>query len=286
MSKDATKTIAEEIIERSGNSFHSKVVKKLRECGWNVLVSPHYSDNFTDKPREIDIIAEKKFDVNGFVHGWLGTLNIRLFIECKYINGDTVFWFDVKDQDRAIDRIMRDTGMEHPSKNVMIQKHHYYQDVPVAKLFSSDKSRSEDNEVISKAINQNLNATVYYRNKSDLKLVKTPRGYIENVLSYVSYPIIVVNTFEKFHSTDMDGSGKISPITDSFELEVNYAYTDKDRNAHSEYFLIDVTSLDKLPDFLDKVIEKTDVPAISEKLSWDERINRRNTRAESQNFYD
>ncbi len=41
MSKDGTKTIAEEIIERSGNSFHSKVVKKLRECGWNVLVSHH-----------------------------------------------------------------------------------------------------------------------------------------------------------------------------------------------------------------------------------------------------
>ncbi len=286
MSKDAAKTIAEEIIERSGNSFHSKVVKKLRECGWNVLVSPHYSDNFTDKPREIDIIAEKKFDVNGFVHGWLGTLNVRLFIECKYINGETVFWFDTKDQDRAIDRIMRDTSMEHPSKNVMIQKHHYYQDVPVAKLFSSDKSRGEDNEIISKAINQNLNATVYYRNRGDLKLVKTPHGYIENILSHVSYPLIVVNTLEKFHSTDMDGSGKISPINEPFQLEVNYAYTDKDRNAHSEYFLIDVTSLDKLPDFLDKTIEKMDVPAISEKLSWDEKVSRRNNRADIQNFYD
>lgn len=286
MKKDQTKTTAEEIIERSGNSFHSKVVKKLRECGWSVLVSPHYSDNFTDKPREIDIIAEKKFDVKGFVHSWLGTLNVRLFIECKYINGDTVFWFDSKDQDRAVDRIMRDTGMDHPTKNVTIQRHHYYQDVPVAKLFASDKGKNEENEMISKAINQNLNATVYYRNRGDLNLAKTPYGHRENVLSYVSYPIIVVSSLDRFHSTDMDGSGVIAPITEPFQLEVNYAYTDKDRNAHSEYFLIDVTSLDKLADFLDKVIEKTDVPAISQKLESDERISRRESQSESQNFYD
>lgn len=286
MKKDATKTIAEEIIERSGNSFHSKVVKKMRECGWSVLVSPHYSDNFTDKPREIDIIAEKKFDVNGFIHGWLGTLHVRLFIECKYVNGDTVFWFDSKDQDRAIERIMRDTGMEHPTKNNTIEKHHYYQDVPVAKLFSSDKSRGEENEIISKAINQNLNATVYYRNRSDLNLIKTPHGYIKRVLKTVSYPIIVVSSLEHFHQTDMDGSGTVTPITEAFQLEVNYAYTDKDRNPHSEYFIIDVTSLDKLPEFLDTVIEKMDVPTIVQKLSWEEKVNRRNNQSESQNFFE
>lgn len=284
MTKDATKTQVTDIIERSGNSFHSKVVKKMRECGWSVLVSPYYSDNFTDKPREIDIIAEKKFDVNGFVHGWLGTLNVRLFIECKYVTTDTVFWFDNKDQDRAVDRIMRDTGMEHPTRNVSIQKHHYYEAVPVAKLFSSDKSRGEENEVISKAINQNLNATVYYRNRTDLNLVKTPHGYRENVLAYVSYPIIVVNSFERFYSTDMDGSGEAHPITGPFQLEVNYAYTDKERNPHSEYFLIDLTDLEHLPNFLESVIEKVDVPAIVDKLSWDERDRGRLSIRDSENY--
>lgn len=62
------KSAAQKIIERSGNSFHSRVVKKLRELEWGVLVSPHYNNNFTDKPREIDIIAEKKFDVNEFMN--------------------------------------------------------------------------------------------------------------------------------------------------------------------------------------------------------------------------
>ena len=76
----------QKIIEKSGNSFHSRVVKLLRDEKWTVLVSPYYSDNFTDKPREIDVIAERNLDVSDFIRDWLGTLNVRLFIECKYTN--------------------------------------------------------------------------------------------------------------------------------------------------------------------------------------------------------
>ncbi len=268
------KSAVQEIIEKSGNSFHSRVVNQLRDLGWSLLVSPHYSDNFTDKPREIDIIAEKKFEVKDFIHDWLGTLNVRLVIECKYISGDTVFWFEPKDMERATQRILRDTGMEDPKRDANTQRHHYYSDKPIAKLFASDSKRSEDNEVINKAINQVLNATVYYRHRGDVKLVTTPRGYIDKVLKRVSYPLIVVNSFENFHSTPMNGNGESQPITEPFQLEVNYAYTDKDRNDHNEYFLIDVVSFDTLPAFLASAIEKADVPAITDKLTWDARRSR------------
>lgn len=265
-------TVVEEIMEKSGNGFHSRVVKLLRDQKWNVLVSPYYSDNFTDKPREIDIIAERKFDVKEFINDWLGTLNIRLFIECKYITGDTVFWFDKKDIARATDRIMSDTGMDHPSHNINIQEMHYYLDVPVAKLFSSEKSRGEDNELVNKAINQNLNALVYYRNRTDL--IPPDPQFREKVLRRVSYPIIVVNSFEHFYRTDMsDDTGKVEPITEPFQLEVNYAYIDKDRTGHNEYFLIDVVSIDKLPEFLAK-LENTDIQAVIRKIAWEERYER------------
>ena len=272
----AKKTKVQEIIERSGNSFHSRVVNALRAEGWSVLVSPHYNDNFTDKPREIDIIAEKKFDVQEFIHGWLGTINVRLFVECKYVNGDTVFWFEGKDMVRATERIRRDTGMEDPRRDANTQQHHYYTVPTVAKLFASDKSRSEDNEVISKAINQVLNGTIYYRNQGGLKIVPdSPKGHIDKVIKRISYPLIVVNSFDNFHSTPMEGDGSHEPITEPFQLEVNYAYTDKDRAGHNEYFLIDVVSLDKLPEFLSTMIEKGDVPAISEKVQWDRRMSDR-----------
>jgi hypothetical protein len=263
-----------QIVEKSGNSFHSRVVKLLRDEGWSVLVSPYYSDNFTEKPREIDIIAEKKFDVKDFISDWLGTLNVRLFIECKYINNDIVFWFDNKDVRKATERIMHDTGMEDPSKNITIQQHHYYADISVAKLFASEKTRSEDNDVISKAINQNLNATVYYRNKRDLKIVEaSPRGYIDKVLKLVYYPLIVVNSFDNFHYTTIGDDDEVKPITEPFPLEVNYAYTDKDRNGHNEYFLIDVINIEKLPEFLKTTIQ-SDASVISVKIIEDERENR------------
>lgn len=270
--KGEKKTMIEEIIQKSGNSFHSRVVNKLREEDWGILVSPHYNDNFTDKPREIDIIAEKKFNINDFMYGWLGTVNTLLFIECKYINNETVFWFEKKDIKRATERIMQDTGLEDSNRNVGIQKHHYHSNSPIAKLFASGSGKSEDNEVINKAINQVLNATVYYRHRGDLKIATTERGHVERSLKRVPYPLIVVNSFNNFHATEMNGDGTAKPITEPFQIEVNYAYMDKERNGHNEYFLIDVVSLNKLSEFLTSTVEKLDVATISEKLIWDKRI--------------
>ena len=47
------------IVEESGNSFHCKVARYLKEKEWTILVSPYYMDSATDKPREIDIVAQK-----------------------------------------------------------------------------------------------------------------------------------------------------------------------------------------------------------------------------------
>jgi len=265
------KTAVDKIMEKSGNGFHTRVVKLFREQKWTVLVSPYYSDNFTDKPREIDIITERKFDVKNSISNWLGTLNIRLFIECKYITGNTVFWFDNKDKNRATERIMTDTGMGHPNDNINIKELHYFADVPVAKLFSSEKNRNEDNEWMSKAINQNLNALIYYRNRTDI-ILEDPYNHSQ-VLRRVPYPVIVVNSFENFFRTSIaDDTEKVEPITEPFQLEVNYAYIDKDRGGHNEYFLIDVVSIDKLPEFL-SMLEKTDIKAIKEKLFFEKRQN-------------
>jgi hypothetical protein len=51
----------EAVVKESGNSFHSKVVNYLEGKGWHTLVSPYYMDNGTNKPREIDLIAEKSW---------------------------------------------------------------------------------------------------------------------------------------------------------------------------------------------------------------------------------
>lgn len=55
---------AKKIIESSGNSFHCKVNEKIKELGWYTQVSPYYLDSIANKPREIDLIAEKSYKFN------------------------------------------------------------------------------------------------------------------------------------------------------------------------------------------------------------------------------
>src|SRR3989304_4244472 len=73
------------IIDQSGNTFHCKVLKYLQEKGWIVLISPYYNDNVSSKPREIDLIAEKEFNVEDGLRTPFRTVKVKLFIECKYI---------------------------------------------------------------------------------------------------------------------------------------------------------------------------------------------------------
>lgn len=258
----------EEILEKSGNGFHARVVNLLREQTWTVLVSPYYSDNFTDKPREIDIITERQFDVREYFNDRIGTVNARLFIECKYVKGDTVFWFDNKDQARARELVMANIHTDDP-RSLNQQDYHYLDTVPVAKLFSSEKGR-EENEWMSKAINQNLNALVYYREKQSI-LPKNP--YLaEGVLQRIAYPVIVVNSFDSFYKVDMTNlNNEVVKITEPFQLEVNYAYVDEKKNTQNEYFLIDVVSVETLPAFL-SILECRDIATLMDKIIWDERV--------------
>lgn len=272
-----------ELIEHSGNNSHFEVVNLLRQEGWTVLISPYYNDNISDKPREIDIIAEKAFNVTGQGFGEirdriLGTLNVKFFIECKYINKEIVFWFDEKNQEEAMKRIVKDTPLESGlikiEQNSNVYHHHYLKNIPVAKLSASKIDKPQENEIIYKALNQSLNAMVYYKNTNSI----IPIYKREKILKTVHYPIIVCKGFDKFYKVDLNGKG-YSKIDQNFQLEVNYAYLDKEKNSQTEYFLIDIVDIDKVKLFL-KDIEETDIKIICKKLSseyskrsFDEHLN-------------
>ena len=98
-----------DIISQSGNTFHSSVVQYMTNRDWTVLISPYYNDNVTNKPREIDIIAEKEFNITNFHGEPKGTINARLFIECKYIPRINVFWFHFKDKQKVKELIAQVT---------------------------------------------------------------------------------------------------------------------------------------------------------------------------------
>ena len=244
----------QELIEASGNNFHSNVIKFLREKEWNVLISPYYNDNASDKAREIDIIAEKAFEVKDSLFGRTkGWLNVRFIIECKYINSETVFWFDAKDKKKAEEMLIRNTPLK--KDNMYTQEHHYMTDDSVAKLFSSEKSKDLSNEPIYKAINQSLNAMIYFRHEPPIQRKHSP------MLRTVCYPVIILNAFGKVFSVNI-GESSYSNIKDKFfQLEVNYAYLDSSKKNMKEYFLIDVVNFSYLDDFLNEIQTK-DVEAM------------------------
>ena len=256
MSQDLDKV--KKIIKQSGNTFHCKVLKYLQEKGWTVLISPYYNDNVSSKPREIDLIAEKAFDAKDNWGKFFGTVNVKLFIECKYISQKTVFWFHDKNKLEAEELVTQTTPLR--KDNAYTQKHHYLEDEGgVAKLFADERKRSADNEIFYKALNQSLNAMIYYRNKESI--IKLPNGENSYIRQIVNYPVIVCNSFDNLYRVEIDAEDGPSNISDNFQLEINYAYMTPDGKNRNEYFLIDIINFSLMDSFLEKIEADTKLVA-------------------------
>ena len=247
----------EKIIFESGNSFHCRVERRFKELGWTTMTSPYYMDASTNKPREIDLVVEKAWP---FSDGWrhiYGTVNIKLFVECKYIPQPNVFWFSEKNTRAARNWVTSNTLLE--KDNMYTDEHHYLSgNVSVAKLFASKNKPNTENEVIFKALNQSLNAMVYLRHSESI-IPPSPRGQ-PDCLARIEMPVIICNSFDSFYRTDMDSDGEYEKIDQNFQLEVNYAYMGHGGIQVNDYFLIDIVDYGKL-DTLMEELEK-DVEAI------------------------
>lgn len=247
---------AQKLISNSGNNFHCKVNNFLRDYGWATQVSPYYLDASSNKAREIDLIAEQEFKYN-YNRGDRrnqGRVILRLFIECKYTENINVFWFDDQDSNSTKYLIEEKTGINKNTYHV--HNHHYINtENKIAKLFSSSRSQNGENEPIYKALNQSLHAMVYL---SDQPSIIKNSSRVET--KTIDLPIIVFNTFDRFYKTDIsDASNKKEKITDNFQLEVNYAYTDQRGCAYNKYFIIDLVSIEKLSTFLETIINEAEI---------------------------
>ncbi|MFM9887382.1 MAG: hypothetical protein ACKVQT_30510, partial [Burkholderiales bacterium] len=153
-----------QLIEGSGNNFHAKVARWFHSQGWHIVVSPYYMDQVQSRAREIDLTAEKLWPIRGDFGRHHGDVVVRLFVECKYVASEAVFWFAKKNVSAAKKLVCRSGAFQenHPYTN----EHHYLATNPsVAKLFASNNIRGQENEPFYKALNQALNATVSMRSK-------------------------------------------------------------------------------------------------------------------------
>jgi hypothetical protein len=240
----AVNDVAKRIAAESGNAFHCRVANAFRDRGWATMLSPYYIDGSTDKVREIDLLAEKAFPVPGEFSRVPKSVRVRLHIECKYITQHVVYWFDSRDDRRALEWIFTNTPFRR--NNTFVKDHHHLRGVTsVAKLFATEGKRSEDNDPIFRALNQCLNGFIQNRGGDWL----LPANEHEEV-HLLEYPVIVCSDFATFFRTDIRAAQDPEPIADNFLLELNYAFVDRAGVSRRDYFLVDLIAFPSLDGFL------------------------------------
>ena len=235
-----------DLIAGSGNTFHAAVARWFTKNGWNVVVSPYYLDQSQGKAREIDLFAEKLWPTNYTFGRSKGDVAVRLFIECKFIASDAVFWFVDKDKEAARTLVCA----THPflPNNSYTSEHHYLSQSPrVAKLFASAGGKASENEPFYKALNQSLNALVTMRGRS-LKITDQRKRAVTPV-TVLECPVVVCSSFERLFSVDFLNESSPVRIADNFQLEVQYAYVDAKGTPRDDYFLLDFVERDRLEEF-------------------------------------
>ncbi|MCC8995692.1 MAG: hypothetical protein LM517_01235 [Nitrosomonas sp.] len=247
--------IAKKIIESSGNSFHSQVAQWLKENGWHVLISPYYMDQSQNKAREIDLIAERSIPINGEFYPWIGDVVIRMYIECKYVSSHSVFWFTEKDKDSAVKLVCRSGGFRE-TNDFTFQHHYLSTSDAVAKLFATD-TKSQEQDPFYKALNQVLNAFISMQTRPPI----ISAHYDQSKRIRLDYPVVICSDFDILFRTDFLRDSGPEKISENFQLEVQYAYTDKSNNPRDDYFLIDFVEYDQLKEFCEKLIRNGEVSA-------------------------
>lgn len=240
------------IIEKSGHDFHLKVSKKLRDLGWSTIDNHYYNDPDSGKAREIDIIATKEYPIYKDSSGHVNEkIIIKLFIECKYINLPTIFWFKDRDLNSAI-KLSKDNEIldDKPDNYVNdLTKHHYVKNDNV-----TGQWQSANNDIFSEAQHQVLKAMLFFKEAGQE--------------SYeINYPIIAINDFNQLFKRELPPKNHDN-ITENFQIEINYAYKNKQNDNITKYFLIDVVGLPMLEHLMDELEEK-DVRLLRESLAYD-----------------
>ncbi len=72
-------------------------------------------------------------------------------------------------------------------------------------------------------------------------------------LSVIEFPVVVCSSFDKIYSVDFYTESEPESIKDNFQLEVRYAYIDRQNNQRDDYFLLDFVEFNQLEKFAEAI---------------------------------
>jgi hypothetical protein len=241
--------------------FHYKVYNYFKDKGWKVQLSPYYIDNYTQKPREVDIIAEKFYKIEPPIltranlkeglsdqQKYIGTFNVRLYIECKLRKLEEYILFFEKPINKKFEVLLEGRNIFYYETEIPNVEIHYFRE-DVSKLFPIQSNR---HDYLFDAINQSLHSMIYFntlfKKEGPIISLFSPEELNHlKILAIASFPVVIL---EDIKAKDINNK----PIEDNFVEEVNYAYYDEiNRNFKNKIFYIDVVSFAKIDKFLENL---------------------------------
>ncbi len=254
-----------ELIEKSGHNLHLKVVQILKNKGWTVEISPYYYDEVIEKPREIDLVASKeiKFSISPHIDSF--EYKIFLFIECKHLKKEVVFWMQNSNLEKATKAFKYSINI--PELNNYLEAkvpplefpdafrdYHYFNSPHVAKLFTTQQKEGGQ-DVIFQSFTNAIHSLIFFKEE------KNEVG--------IYYPLVIYESKDKIavvSPNETKNYRKLENNNKNLLLEVNYLYKQFKGNCSDNYrqrfalieqpFLVDFVEKNDLDDFLDKIIEK------------------------------
>lgn len=222
-------------IEKSGNNLHIRVVEVLKASEWDTDLSVYYYDDTTNKPREIDIIASKKY--SGENAGGKYSFKAFLFIECKYFQSPIAFRTEENSEGKGMKAII----MEGFNKDEILRdskNHHYLRPGIIGKLYDT----VDDENNVFNAITQPVKSLTFFKDK------KSEKG--------LYYPIVIyagVDGFYILRSSDISNLDSVKK-EENIIFELNYAYKNATNgDLKSQTFFVDFINENNLGKLLDVV---------------------------------
>ncbi len=255
------KSELKEAIKNSGNNLHSEIVEFLEKLEWQVELSVYYCDDITDKPREIDIIAIKKFSIYDGKCPEKYKFSVCLIIECKNFKNEIVFRVqqnNIQDNTEAIIFQEHNMGMQEIlNKSSLKQNHHYLSTDKIAKLYDASDKKTEG--LIFEAITQPIKSLIFLKTRTQEKTI--------------FYPFVVYKGIQGFYTIDKpdyrdEYLDSLEPTKNViFSLKYSYKILNPSPMTlfSSNYFCIDFVYQEKFGEYVN-MIEKFEIEEIKKYL--------------------
>jgi hypothetical protein len=237
------------LIIQSGNNLHTEVAQFLIDHKWQVDISSYYYDDTTDKPREIDLVAQKEIISHEPDLGE-SRFSVFLFIECKYFKEGVAFrMYPNQGQDGLSAIISGGMSVDILDRNNgnLWRNHHYVSTPYLAKLYDT----KENNEVFN-AITGTVKSLLFFKDNQHKK--------------GLYYPLVIYSGIEGLYcinGNDISNLDELDPVK-NVVFGLNYSYRNTNTSAlNTRYFCVDFVNKDSLGEFLDS-IGKTEVNEVKE----------------------